>query len=105
MANFWKGDEEQQASTVVICESTMDVSGSHENSAWRGYGHSCNRAVDSGCRGGNGGSFLHRPAQGATFSDFLSAECDRLRGGSESLGSDDVDRGGCFCPRPRSRIA
>ena len=27
MAEFWKGDEEQQASTVVICESTMDVSG------------------------------------------------------------------------------
>ena len=26
MADFWKGDEEQQASTVIICESTMDLS-------------------------------------------------------------------------------
>ena len=50
---------------------------SYETYAWRAYCHSCNQAVGSVCRVGSGGS-----------SQFLSAECDRLRGGSESPGSD-----------------
>ena len=41
-----------------------------------------------GCRGGNGGSSVQRRVQRATLSECLSAECDRLRGGSESLGSE-----------------
>ena len=45
MAELWKGHEEQQPSTVVISESTMDVPGllSRELRV-----HSCNQAVDSG---------------------------------------------------------
>ena len=61
---------------------------SHQNYAWRGYCHSCSRAVSSGGRGtGGGGSPARKPAHRATFGDVLSAECERLRGG-ESLSSE-----------------
>ena len=46
---------------------------SSENYAWRAHCHSFNRAVDSECRGGNGGSSARRPAQRGTFRDSLSA--------------------------------
>ena len=53
-----------------------------QNYAWRGYCHSCSRAVSSGGRGSSGGgSPARKPAQRATFGDYLSAECERLRGG------------------------
>ena len=49
---------------------------------------SCSRAVSLGGRGnGGGGSPARKPAQRATFGDFLSAECERLRGG-DSLSSE-----------------
>ena len=67
----------------VFGQSTMDVSLLfYRNYAWRGYCHSCSRAVSLGGRGtGGGGSPAGKPAQRATFGDFLSAECERLRGG------------------------
>ena len=59
-----------------------------QNYAWRGYCHSCSRAVSSGERGtGGGGSPARKPAHRATFGDFLTAESERLRGG-ESLSSE-----------------
>ena len=61
---------------------------SYQNYAWRGYCHSCSRAVSFGGRGNSGGGSLARkPAQRATFGDDLSAECERLRGG-DSLSSE-----------------
>ena len=61
---------------------------SYENCTWRDYCHSCKHAVSSVCRVGSGGDSSRRPPQSTTFSEFLSAGCDKLRGGSESLGSD-----------------
>ena len=61
---------------------------SYENYSWRAFCHSCNQAAESAGRGGNGGASTRRPAQRTTFSDVLSAECDRLRGGSEAPGAD-----------------
>ena len=59
-----------------------------QNYSWRGYCHSCSRAVSSGGRGtGGGGSPARKLAHRATFGDFLSVECERLRGG-ESLSSE-----------------
>ena len=82
---------------------------SYENYAWRAFCHSCNQAAKSACPGDSGGGSLRRPAQRATFSEFLSAECDRLWGGSESLGSGfSQDRGagslkGLGCEPRKSR--
>ena len=75
-----------------------------ENYAWRACCHSRNEAAESACRGGSGGGFSRRPAQRATFSEFLSALCDRLRGGGESLGPDAmlVEEGASAKPRSRS---
>ena len=61
---------------------------SYENYSWRAVCHSCNQAAESAGRGGNGGASTRRPAQRTTLSDVLSAECDRLRGGSEAPGAD-----------------
>ena len=55
---------------------------SYQNYAWRGYCHSCSRAVSSGGRGaGDGGSPARKPAHRATVGDFLAVECERLRVG------------------------
>ena len=70
---------------------------SHQNYAWRGYCHSCSRAVSLGERGnGGGGSPARKPAQRATFGDVLFVgvrkvarlRLSQLRGdGSQGFGS------------------
>ena len=75
--------------------------------AWRGYCHSCSRAVSSGGRGSSGGgSPARKPAQRATSGDLsVRKVAGRGRvswpGGDDGGGSGSLEGFGCECCKPR----